>query len=136
MSFIQSVIKNTREITMQNKADSLVTTSGYLYDLTTGVLAAASASSTRDTLVGVSNQTIAAAEALTQCPVITLAEGDTWLVDSTNNSDVAHNGQAMIVGANAGVINNTGTTSAVGVVVQVGTFGVASAKKILVRFIR
>lgn len=136
MSFTQSVIKNTREITMQNKADTTVITSGYLYDLTSGELAAASSSSTRDTLVGVANQTITATEALTQCPVLSLAEGDTWLVSSTNNSNVADNGQAMIVGANAGVINNTGTTSAVGVVVQVGTFGAAADKKILVRFIR
>lgn len=121
---------------MQNKADTTVITSGYLYDLTSGELAAASSSSTRDTLVGVANQTITATEALTQCPVLSLAEGDTWLVSSTNNSNVADNGQAMIVGANAGVINNTGTTSAVGVVVQVGTFGAAADKKILVRFIR
>ena len=68
MSFIQSKIKNTREIVMHNKADSTVTTSGLLYDLVGGLLVAATSSSTVDTIAGVANQSIAAAEALTQCP--------------------------------------------------------------------
>lgn len=134
--FIQSTIKNTREITMQNKGSSTATTANYLYDLVGGLLVAATSSSTRDTIVGVANQTITAGEALTQCPIIMPAEGDVWLVDSTNNSDETHNGQAMILGANAYTVNNTGTTSAVGIVVQVGTYGQPSDKKILVRFIR
>jgi len=121
---------------MQNKADATATTSGLLYDLTTGALAAASSSSTRDTIVGIANQTDAGSTGYTQIPVIDLDENDIWLVDSTNNSNVAHNGQAMIVGANAGVINNTGTTSAVGVVTQVGVFGATGDKKILVKFIK
>ncbi len=136
MSFIQAYIKNpTRSISMQNKATGTVTTSGNVLDLTSGLAVAASASSTRDTIIGVSNQTIAAAEALTQVPVFDLFDQDVWVADSTNNSDPLHNGQAMILGANAGIVNNTGTTSAVGVVVQVGTKGAASDKKILVKFI-
>ena len=133
--FIQSTIKNTRSISLQNKAAGTATTQNYLYDLVAGELVAATSSSTRDTIAGVANQTIAVAEALTQCPVIDLAEGDIFLVDSTNNSSVAHNGQAMILGANAYTVNNTGTTSAVGIVVQVGTFGATTDKKILVKFI-
>lgn len=136
MSFIQSKIKNTREIVMENKAANVPTTSGLLYDLVGGLLVAASSSSTVATLAGVANQSITAAEALTQCPVLKLDENDVWLVDSTNNSDATHNGQDMIVGANAGVINNTGTTSAVGVVKQVGVFGAAADKKILVSFLK
>lgn len=133
--FIQSRIKNTREIVLVNKAANVASDKNYLYDLVGGLAVAATSSSTRATIAGVSNQTIAVAEALTQVPMLKLAEGDVWLVDSTNNSDETHNGQAMILGANAYTVNNTGTTSAVGVVVQVGTFGAAADKKILVRFI-
>ena len=134
--FVQSTIKNTRSLSMQNKAAGTATTSGYLYDLTAGALVAATSSSTRDTICGVANQTIAAAEALTQCPVIDLSGDDIWLVGSTNASNVAHNGQAMILGVNAYTVNNTGTTSAVGVVTQVGTFGATTDNLILVRFIK
>lgn len=133
--FIQSKIKNTRSLSMQNKAAGTATTAGYLYDLTAGLLVAATASSTRATVKGVGNQAVTVAEALTQSLVIDISPDDTWLVDSTNNSDETHNGQVMIMGANAYTVNNTGTTSAVGVVVQVGTFGAAADKKILVQFI-
>lgn len=136
MSFVQAIIKNnTRSLRVENKASGTATTSGYLYDLTAGLLTAATSSSTRATLAGVANQSITAGDALTQCPVFDLFSNDVWIADSTNNSDATHNGQSMIVGANAGVINNTGTTSAVGVVKQVGVYGAASDKKILVKFL-
>lgn len=120
---------------MQNKATGVATTSGLLYDLVAGLLVAATSSSTRATLAGVANQSISVADALLQCPVFDAYPQDVWIADSTNNSDVTHNGQDMIVGANAGVINNTGTTSAVGVVRQVGVYGAAADKKILVVFL-
>lgn len=135
--FLQAYIKNpTRSLSVQNKATSTVITPNYLYDLVGGELVAATSSSTRGTIVGVGNSSIAAADALSQALVIDLFENDIWVVDSTNNSNVAHNGQAMILGANAYTVNNTGTTSAVGVVVQTGVFGATTDKKILVRFIR
>lgn len=136
MSFIQAIIKNpTRSITMQNKASGTATISGLLYDLVAGLLVAATSSSTRATLCGVANQSISAGDALTQCPVFDPYTQDVWIADSTNNSNTAHNGQDMILGASAGIVNNTGTTSAVGVVRQVGTYGAAADKKILVTFL-
>lgn len=120
---------------MQNKASATVTTSGYAMDLTSGLAVDGTASSTRATITGVSNQSISAADALTQVPTFDLYDQDVWVADSTNNSDATHNGQAMILGANAGIVNNTGTTSAVGVVKQVGVKGAAADKKILVTFI-
>ena len=136
MSFVQAYIKNpTRSLSMTNKATGTVTTSGYAMDLTSGLAVNASSSSTRATIIGVCNQSITAADALTQVPVFDLFDQDLWVADSTNNSDETHNGQMMILGANAGIVNNTGTTSAVGVVVQVATKGAAADKKILVRFI-
>lgn len=137
MSFIQSKIKNTREIAMENKAANVATTSGLLYDLVGGLLVAATSSSTVATLAGVANETISASvDTKTQCPVLQICEEDVWIADSTNSSDATHNGQLMVVGANEGVINNTGTTDPAGVVKQVGVYGIAANKKILVSFVK
>jgi hypothetical protein len=132
---LQAVVKNTRLLKEENKGASVVTTKGYIMDLTAGLAVDATSSSTIATICGICNQTIAAAEALTIVPIIVPGKNDTFVVDSTNNSDATHNGQAMIIGANAHTINNTGTTSAVGVVKQVGVYGAAADKKIIVSFI-
>ena len=135
MAFIQAYIKNpTRSIANANKAAGTATTSGLVYDYVAGLLVAATSSSTRQTIAGVAHQTITAAEALTQCPLLERFANDVWIADSTNNSDPLHNGQNMILGANAGVLNNTGTTNTSGVVQQVDVFGVPANKKILVKF--
>jgi len=42
----------------------------------------------------------------------------------------------MVLGANAGLVNNTGTTAAAGIVQQVGVYGAAADKKILVQFVQ
>lgn len=133
--FIQAVIKNTRVITMQNKDAATATTANYLYDLVGGLLVAATNASTTQTIVGVANETISAGQALTQCPVIMPSENDVWLVGSTNNSDPLHNGQLMVLGANAYTVNNTGATDPAGIVKQVGVFGDPRDKKILVSFV-
>lgn len=136
MSFIQAIIKNpTRSLVLQNKASATVITNGYVLDLTSGLAVLASSSSTRATICGVANGSISAADALTQVSTIEFFKNDVWIADSTNNSDATHNGQDMILGANAGTVNNTGTTSTVGVVKQVGVYGAAADKKILVKFI-
>ncbi len=132
--FVQAYVKNpTRSLTMVNKASATVTTSKEVLDLTAGLAVAATASSTRETIIGVCNQTIAAADALTQVPVIETFQNDVWIADCTNNSNPTHNGQSMIL-TDSTHVNNTGTTSAVGVVEQVDVFGVPSDKKILVKF--
>ena len=131
-----AVVKNTRNITLEEKGASTVCTQGNIMDLTAGLAVDATSGSTTATIRGICNQTIAAAEALTQVPLIIPGEDDTFVVDSTNASNITHNGQAMVIGANAHTINNTGTTSASGVVVQVGVFGASSDNKIVVRFIK
>lgn len=136
MAFIQAIIKNpTRSLSVQNKATGTATTANLVYDLVAGLLVAATSSSTRATIAGVANQSISVADALLQCLLFDLFSNDVWIADSTNNSDPLHNGQDMILGANAGIVNNTGTTSAVGVVKQVGVYGAAADKKILVKFL-
>ncbi len=134
MSFLQAYIKNsTRSLVLVNKATGTVIVNREVLDLVGGLAVPATSSSTRETIIGVANQAISAADALTQVPVIETFQNDTWIADSTNNSNPLHNGQSMIL-TNSTTVNNTGTTSAVGVVEQVDVFGAASAKKILVKF--
>lgn len=102
---------------------------------TAGLAVDADSGATVATIKGVCNQTIAAAEALTQVPVIQVFKGDQFVVNSTNNSNVLHNGQLMVIGANAYTVNNTGTTDPAGVVKQVGVFGATGDKKIIVEFV-
>ena len=130
-----ATIKNTREFRLANKGASVVTTNGEILVLASGLAVPATSAATTATILGVCNQTIAAAEALTQVPYEVPSEGDTYIFSTTNNTDKTHNGQAMIIGANSTTINNTGTTSAVGVVVQVEPFGVTTDKLIIGKFI-
>lgn len=135
MSFVQAIIKNpTRSLEMENKASATVTTNQQVLDLVAGLAVAATSSSTTATIVGVCNQSISAADALTQVPIIEVFQNDVWIASSTNNSNPLHNGQDMVL-TDSVTVNNTGTTSAVGVVQQVGVYGAAADKKILVRFI-
>lgn len=134
MSFVQAYVKNgTRSLTTANKATGQVSTQKEVLDLVGGLAVPATSASTRQTIIGVCNQTISVADALTQVPIIETFQNDVWVADSTNNSNPLHNGQSMIL-TDSTHVNNTGTTSAVGVVEQVDVFGVASDKKILVKF--
>lgn len=136
MSFTQAIIKNaTRSLSVIPKATATVITDGYLLVWASGLAVLADTTATIATIAGVANGSIAAADVLAQVSKIDIFKQDVWIVASTNNSDASHDGQAMIVGANAGTINNTGTTSAVGVVQQVGVYGATTDKKILVRFL-
>lgn len=137
MTFIQSIIKNpTRSLSTAPKGTSTVITNGYVLAWSSGLAVLASSSTTRPEVIGVANGSISATDALAQCAFIETFEKDVWLVDSTNNSDAAHNGQLMVLGANGGIVNNTGTTNAAGIVQQVGVYGAAADKKILVQFIQ
>lgn len=136
MSFTQAIIKNpTRSLKKVPKGTSVVMTKGYVLDWSSGLAILGTSSTVVAGVIGVCNETIAAAEALAEVEVIECFQNDVWVVDSTNNSNAAHNGQKMILGANGGIVNNTGTTSATGIVQQVGVFGAAADKKILVRFL-
>lgn len=135
MSFIQSTIKNTRELIMLDKGGSTVTTKGEILAYTTGGLVIPATSGTvRSAVVGISNQTIAAAEALTQVPAIAVDSNDTFIADVTNNSDAAHNYQRMVL-TDSLTVNNTGTDDSNGVVQQVEPYGAAANKKIVCRFV-
>jgi hypothetical protein len=131
----QAVVKHTRVFREENKGAATVTTVGNLMDLTAGLAVDATSSSTTSTLAGICNEAWAAADATTQVLLRKLSKGDTYIVDSTNNSSTTHNGQLMVVGANAHTINNTGTTNASGVCKQVDVYGATTDNKIIVEFV-
>lgn len=131
----QAVIKNTRQLREANKGASVVTTIGEILDLTAGLAVPATSSSTRATILGVCNQTIAAAEALVRVPYIVPSDEDTFIFPTTNATNATHNGQDMILGASSSIVNNTGTTSAVGVVRQVEPYGLTGDNLIIGTFI-
>lgn len=99
-----------------------------------GYVVEATNAATRDSIRGVANEALSAADAATRVLAIEIDPMDTWIMNTTNNSDVLHNYDDMIL-SNAVTANNTGTTSAVGVVTQIMPIGEPADKKILVRFI-
>jgi len=104
------------------------------FDSTTGLIEPVTATTTAPETYGIFTETVKAGQALTQVGVELKMAGAEYIVASTNNSDVAHNGQRMVA-TNAGAINNTGTDDAAGIVRQVGVVGVAADKLIKVIFV-
>ena len=131
----QAVIKNTRQLALANKASGTVLTLGEILMQTAGLAVPATSSTVKADLLGVCNQSIAAAEALTQVPYIVPSEQDLYIFSTTNNTNPVHNGQAMILGANSTTVNNTGTTSPTGIVQQVDILGAVADKLIIGRFL-
>jgi hypothetical protein len=136
MTFIHAVVKNpTRSIRTVPKGSAVQMIKGYVLAWSSGLATLGVAGTTRPNVIGICNQDIAVADALTQVEVIETFEKDVWIADTTNNSNAAHNGQYMVLGANGGIVNNTGTTDTAGIVQQVGVYGAAADKKILVQFV-
>ena len=99
-----------------------------------GLVIPATAATVRSAIVGISNQAIAAAEALTQVPAIAVDSNDTWIANTTNNSNAAHNYMRCILTSST-VVNNTGVDDVNGVVQQVEPYGPVTDKKIVCRFV-
>jgi len=130
----QATIKNTREMRKEKKATGTVMTLGSILAQTAGLAVFADSGTVKADLLGVCNETISIADAKLEVLVIKPSDEDTYIFDVTNNSDATHNGQAMVLSDEV-TVNNTGTTSATGIVQQVEPYGDASDKKIIGRFL-
>jgi len=130
----QATIKNTRELLEANKATGTVTTLGSLMQITAGLAIAADNGTVVADFLGICNQTISVADALTRVLYIKPDTDDTFIIATSNNSDATHNNQQMIL-ASATEANNTGTTDTAGIVVQVEPYGAASDKLIICKFL-
>ena len=131
----QATIKNTRQLAEANKESATVTTLGEILAMTGGYAVAADSGTVAADLLGVCHQTIAAADALTRVQYIVPSDEDTFIFSTTNDTDATHNGQAMVLGANSTTVNNTGTTSATGIVMQVEPYGESTDKLIIGKFL-
>lgn len=131
----QATIKNTRQLLEANKESTTVTTLGEILAITGGYAVAADSGTVVADLLGVCNETIAAADAKTRVSYIVPSDEDTFIFSTTNNTQATDNGQAMVIGANSTTINNTHTTSATGIVEQVEPYGAASDKLIIGKFL-
>lgn len=130
----QATIKNTRQLAETNKEAATVMTLGNILAMTGGYAVNADSGTVAADLLGVCNETIAAADAKTRVSYIVPSDEDTFIFPTTNNSDATHNGQAMVL-TDETEVNNTGTTSATGIVQQVEPFGAAADKLIIGRFL-
>ncbi len=134
--FVQSVIKNpSRSFRNITKGASTVFAKGAVVaKAASGLCTPGTSATVRSEVLGISNLAIAALDALTEVPAIEIFENDLFVVDTTNNSNEAHNGQRMVL-TDSVTVNNTGTDDADGIVEQVEAYGDPSDKKILVRFV-
>ena len=130
----QATIKNTRELRETNKHADTVTVLGEILATTAGLAVVADSGTVKTDFLGICNQTIAAADALTRVSYIVPSDEDTFIIDTTNSSDATHNGQQMVL-TDSTTANNTGTTDADGIVVQVEPYGAATDKKIICKFV-
>ena len=137
MAFSQSIIKNpTRSVMSFPKASGTVYAKGAIIakDLGSNATLPATSSTPRSSVLGVTAEAVAAADARTEITGFEVFPNDEFLVDSTNNSNDAHYGQRMVL-TNSTTVNNTGTDDAAGLVYQVGVYGAASDKKLVVKFV-
>lgn len=125
----------SREKKSKSKASATVVTAATIaaYDTTTGLVIPATSSTAVRSVAGIFSDSIAASVA-TSADIELIIKDAEYIVSSTNNSDITNNGQRMVL-SSAGVVNNTGTDNANGIVIQVGVAGQASDKLIIVRFV-
>ena len=133
--FIHDKIKNpTRSLIEVPKAAGQATVMHELLAWAAGLAVPATSITVRSEVIGVSNADILVTDALTRVLVIEIFDNDTWVVDCTNNSNVAHDGQRMVL-TDSTHVNNTGVDTASGIVIQVEPFGLPADKKIIVKFV-
>jgi hypothetical protein len=137
MAFSQAIIKNaTRSVESFPKASGTVYAKGAIIakDLGSNATLPATSSTPRSSVLGVTTEAVAAVDARIEINGYEIFSNDEFLVDSTNNSNAAHYGQRMVL-TNSTTVNNTGTDDAAGLVYQVGVYGAAADKKLVVKFV-
>ncbi len=136
MSFKPNVIANPSRsrVIVDKDASEVITELQVIAKAAGGLSEPATSATTRSEVKGVSTESISAADALTQMGVLQIFENDTYIADTTNNSNAAHTNQRMLL-SNSLTVNNTGTDDANGVVEQLDVVGAPADKKIIVRFV-
>lgn len=104
-----------------------------VFDHSNAVVIKATSSTSLEDVIGVCVEAIASTD--TSVLVQEISPADTYVVNTTNNSNASHNYQRMVLTDQA-TVNNTGSdsTSDSAYVIQLSPVGAAADKKILVRF--
>jgi len=135
MSFKLTTVKNTRDMRAVKRAGSLATTKDALYfnSITTGSIQLAGVATTANQVIYLANETTVASTSPFSGTIT--ERGDEFIVDTTANSNAAHNGQRMIVDATGLLLTNTGTDvpGVTGVFVQLDIIGAVADRKIIAR---
>lgn len=134
-------IKNSRPQGGKNsellvKPTSLALTAGQMVQqsVTTGLFESCGTGTVANQIIWIANDTITALQALANfLGTVIFKTTDEYIVSTANNSDVAHNGQRMIITAGGLTVTNSGTDVATGVFQQTGVVGAAADKLIKVR---
>lgn len=135
MSFKTVAHKNpSRSRVLVDKDASTAIVKGTVIVKSGSLSAPATNTATRSEIKGIATESITALDAKTQVGVEQIFSNNTYVADTTNNTNVAHNNQRMVL-SSAGIVNNTGTDNANGVVEQLAVIGEAADKKILVQFV-
>lgn len=125
---VQPVIfANPRSLTVGTKLLATATTQ-YTFGTqseTTGMFAPATSAVTTANKLVILNETVAAG-VQTSVSFFEIQKGDKFTATTTNTADATHNGQKMVL-SSASAVDNTGTTSASGVVRQVAVVGTNTA---------
>lgn len=123
--------RGPREGDRKGKSTSQAIVNGdFLVRSTGGNVVPATSGAAIGDYIAFATEAITAGQALPDIGVLVADPNDLVLADTTNNSSASHNEQRMIL-TNSQTVNNTGTDSASGVVMQVAVVGPASDKKIL-----
>lgn len=119
------------------KNTSTVITKGQIlqWDLTTGNVVPSSNTSTFTETEFIATESVAALDVRPEVHVWKIDSNNQCIADTVNNSDVADNGQRMILDATGLLANNTHTDSTVGVFRQTGVIGVPTDRMIIGEFV-
>lgn len=130
MAFIPkspTTLKNVIEVTSNGTY-----TAGQLvkYNLTSGALESTTTTTTNTEVVFAVQNSVTSGQLVS---LQAIDDSSVFVADVANNSNVAHNGQRMIITAGGLTLTNTGTdvSGATGMFAQIGTVGLAADKKIL-----
>lgn len=133
--FQPNVIKAHRSRVHVAKDPSVIITNlQVIVNAANGLSAPATSAATRSQVKGISTENIAVADNLSQMGILEIFENDTYIVNTTNNSNPNHTNQKMLL-TDSLTVNNTGSDDANGVVEQLAVVGIPTLKTIIVRFV-
>lgn len=105
------------------------------WDLTSNAVVPSDNTSTISETQFIATESITSGAALTEVHTFKIDSNNQVIADTVNNSNIAHNGQRMILNATGLLANNTGTDAPAGVFRQTGVIGLPADRLIIGEFV-